>query len=356
MLGVKRLFPGKSRVAGLDIGSSLLKLIELEDTPDGWSLRCFAQLALDRGIIGGGLINDHDALTRKIKELFKVSRYRGKNVVTALSGHTVIIKKASFSRMEEDQLRSLIIDEAGEYLPFDDIRDVNFDFHICREQEEDPSRMDVVIAAAKKEVSEGYVYAIEKAGAKVMVMDVDSFALETAYEENYDFDADDIVALVNIGASITNINIVRDGESVFTRNIMLGGDSVTEALKNKLDISFEEAEMIKIEASTGEKKGEENILDYFEPILQEIGRSFDYFSSTVGGFSISRIFLSGGCARNQDIAHTMGDIFQCETEIFNPFKNILCDEKTFSPSYLREIGPTAALAVGLALRREEETW
>ncbi|MBW2559580.1 MAG: type IV pilus assembly protein PilM [Deltaproteobacteria bacterium] len=353
MFSVKGLFPAGRRIAGVDIGSSRIKLVELKDTPEGLTLQCFAQVALERGTVEAGLIRDHAALVKKIKELFRVSRYRGKNVIIALSGHFVMIKKAGFRRMEEGELRDFIIDEAGEYLPFDDIRDVNFDLHICSQRENDPGQMEVIIVAAKKEITERYSYAIEKAGARAAVMDVDSFALETAYEENYDFATDDIIALVNIGASITNINIVRDEESVFTRNIKAGGDSITQALQSKLGISFEEAEMIKLEGSGGDSDTGERILDYLEPIFLEIGRSFDYFSSTVSGSPIGRILLSGGCAGIPGIADAMKDLFHCDVEIFNPFKNIRYDKNVFSPSYLREIGPIAAVGVGLALRSVE---
>ncbi|MDD5724429.1 MAG: type IV pilus assembly protein PilM [Syntrophales bacterium] len=318
-------------------------------------MRRFSQVALERGVIKNGLIRDHDALVEKLRGLFKSSRYGGKNVITALSGHVVMIKKAGFRTMEEAELRDFIIDEAGEYLPFDDIRDVNFDFHVCSQRDNDPSQMEVIIAAAKKEITESYAHAIEDAGSRVTVMDVDSFALEAAYEENYDFSTDDIVALVNIGASITNINIIRDEESVFTRNIMSGGDSITEILRKKLDISFEEAEMIKLEGSGGSGDAGEKILGYLEPIFLEIGRSFDYFSSTVSGSPISRILLSGGCAGITGIAEVTKNILHCEVETFDPFKNILYDKKVFSPSYIREIGPIAVVGVGLALRRGEES-
>jgi len=354
MFSVKELFSGSRRVAGVDIGSSCIRLVELKDTPEGWALQRFAQVVLERGIIEKGLIRDHDALVKKIKELVKVSQYGGKNVITALSGHVAMIKEAAFQRMEEAELRDLIIDEAGEYLPFDDIRDVNFDFHIYSQRDNDPNQVEVVIAAAKKDVTESYAYAIEKAGARVVVMDVDSFALEAAYEENYDFATDDIIALVNVGASITNINIVKDRESVFTRNIMSGGDSITQALQKKLDISFEEAEMIKLEGSGGEGDTGEKVLDYLEPIFLEIGRSFDYFSSTVSGSPVSRILLSGGCAGIPGIADAMKEMFHCEVEIFDPFKNVLYDKNVFNPSYIRKVGPTAAIGVGLALRRVED--
>ena len=350
----KKILPGRRRVAGVDIGSSSLKLVELKDTSKGWMLQHFAQIPLERGIIQNGLITDQDALTKRIKKLFKASRYHGRFVTTALSGHVVMINKAGFRKMEEEELREVIVDEAGEYFPFDDIRDINFDFHICSEETADPNHMEVVIAAARKEVTESYVSAIERAGSRVTVMDIDSFALETAYEENYDFDADDITALVNIGASITNINIVRNAESVFTRNIMMGGSSVTETLEKELDVSFEEAEMIKLEGPGGNDETAIGILGYLDPIFLEMGRSFDYFSSTVNGSPLSRILLSGGCAGIPGISDAMKDRFRCEVELFDPFGNILYNKNVFSTSYMREIGPIAAIGVGLALRRMDE--
>ena len=353
MFSVKNLFPGSRRIAGIDIGSSIIKLVELEYTSEGCILHSFAQVFLEKGVIEDGLIKDHDVLARKIKEIFKVSRCGARIVVTALPGHVVMIKKAGFQRMGEEELRDFIIDEAGEYMPFDDIKDVNFDFHICSEQGLDPSQMEVIIAAAKKSATESYVYAIEKTGRRVTIMDVDSFALETAYEENYDFDADDTIALVNIGASITNINIVKDRESVFTRNILLGGNSITQALQKKLDVSFEEAEMIKLEGLNENDNPEGGPLDYLEPIFLEIARSFDFFSSTARESEIRRILVSGGCARIPGIVEAMEKKFHCETEIFNPFKDIAYDKNIFSPSYIKEIGPVAAVGVGLALRKME---
>ena len=353
MFSVKNLFPGSRKTVGIDIGSSLIKLVELRDTSEGYALRRFAQVSLEKGTIENGLINDHDMLVKKIKELFKISSCGAKNVVTALSGHVVMIKKAGFRKMEDEELREFIIDEAGEYMPFDNIKDVNFDFHICSEQGLDPSQMEVIIAAAKKDATESYTQAIEKAGRKVAIVDVDSFALERAYEENYDFDVDNIIALVNIGASITNINIIKDGESVFTRNILSGGDSITQALQKRLNVSFEEAEMIKIEGSDDHDSIQEEALNYLEPIFLEAGRSFDYFSSTASESNISHILVSGGCSKIPGIADAMKEKFHCEVEIFNPFKNIGFDKNVFSPSYIKDIGPVAAVGIGLALRGME---
>jgi type IV pilus assembly protein PilM len=188
--------------------------------------------------------------------------------------------------MEEDELRELIQDEAGKYLPFDDMSTVLYDFQILGESPFNPTQMEVLLVAVKKEIVEGYTDAIEAAGLIPVIMDVDCFALETMYEENYEFEADDVAVLVNIGASITNINVVKGGSSIFTRDFTLGGSSVTEAIARNLGVSFEEAEKAKIEGFGQDSRARDQFLGgliaYADPICSEIERSIDYFRSTVG--------------------------------------------------------------------------
>ncbi|MEA3470813.1 MAG: type IV pilus assembly protein PilM [Thermodesulfobacteriota bacterium] len=354
MFLTKDIFSIEKKIVGVDIGSSLIKLVELEDTPRGYVLRGFAQIPLEKGVIEDGQVVNPSALTHTIKDLTKLSKITTKNVATALSGHFAIVKKATFRAMEEDELRDLIVDEADEYLPFDDIGKVNFDLHILGENTLNTEQIDVIIAAAEKRIIKSYTSPIEKAGYSVAIVDVDSFALETAYEENYEFDEEDVVVLVNIGASMTNINVVRGGGSVFTRNIMLGGNAITEALKEKLGVSFEEAEKIKIEGTSEGADVSEELLIYAEPIFMEIERSIDFFISSLGGLNIQKLLVSGGCAKIKGLVDILRDRLRADVEIMNPFQKISYDEKSFSSSYIESIGTTAALAVGLALRRMDD--
>jgi len=350
----KDIFSIEKNIIGIDIGSSLIKLVDLEDTSQGYVLQGFAQVPLEKGVIEDGQVVDPGALTRTIKDLAKLSKITTKNVATALSGHFAIVKKARFRAMGEDELRDLIVDEADEYLPFDDIRKVNFDLHIMGENALNTEQIDVIIAAAEKKIIKSYTAPIEKAGYSVAIVDVDSFALETAYEENYDFDDEDVVVLVNIGASMTNINVAKGGGSVFTRNIMLGGNTITEALKEKLGVTFEEAEKIKIEGTSEGADVSEDLLIYAEPIFMEIERSIDFFISSLGGLSIQKLFVSGGCAKIKGLVDILRERLHLDVETMNPFQKISYNEKTFSSSYIESIGPTAALAVGLALRRMDD--
>ncbi|MBN2516638.1 MAG: type IV pilus assembly protein PilM [Deltaproteobacteria bacterium] len=352
MGALKDLLLGSKKVAGLDIGSSLIKLIEIDDTPKGYALKSYAQAPLQRGVIENGLVHDLAKLTNTIKGLFKKSKCRVKNVATALSGHSVIIKKANFARMQDEELRELLTDEAENYMPFDDVSEINFDFFIIGENDLNPNQMDVMIVAAKKDIIHDCTSAVENAGRHVAIVDVDSFALEAAYEENYDFTEEDIVALVNIGASITNINIVKGGMSVFTRNFLLGGNAITEAVQKNLGVSFEEAEEAKL--ARGVPLNQEELIEYTQPVFAEIERSIDYFSSTFMDPYIKKILISGGCSHLPGIMEALTARTNCEVEKFNPFKNITYDKKIFRESYLENIGPTATLGVGLALRRIDD--
>ena len=361
MLNIKELFSKKQlgkldmgfrkkHVVGLDIGSSSLKLVEIVDTPKGYSLNNFFQMPLEKNVIVNGVLIEPNTLSRKIKEVFKASSCKTNMVVASLSGHSVIVKKVSFTNMEEEELRELISDEAKRYLPFDDIEDVNFDFQILGESDVNPNQMNVLLVAAKKDIIDSYTDAIERVGPKTVIMDVDSFALETMYEANYDFDEGDIVVLVNIGASMTNINVVKGGSSVFTRDFSIGGNNITEIMQEKMGVTFEEAERAKLEmVETGE--AEEELANYAEPLLGEIERSIDYFRSTYTGEHIKQVLISGGCAKIPGLVRALSQRLDIESEIVSPFKNISYDRKEFDPMYMEDIGPIAAVGVGLALRR-----
>ena len=352
---IRNLFPASKSLVGLDIGSSAIKLAEIVETPKGYILSRFSKIPLATGVIVDGVPVEQQELAQRIKQLFKQSGCKRKSIVTSLSGHSVIIKKVNFPAMDETELREMIRDEAGKYLPFDSMEAVSYDFQILGENEFNPNQMDVIIVAAKNDIVNSYADTIQQAGYSPVIMDVDSFALETMYEENYDFEENEMVVLVNIGASITNINVLRGGSSVFTRDFMLAGNSITEAIGQKMGIAFEEAERIKIEGPDGDEAAErefrENLIYYAEPICSEIERSVDYFRSTYGGEYLKRILLSGGSARIPGIVNELTQRLSVEAEIANPFRKISYGTKALGQTAIEEIAPIAAVGIGLALRK-----
>jgi len=355
MFDINDLFSGGKQLVGLDIGSSCIKLAEIQDSPKGRILSLFSQVPLDKGVIVDGAVVEPETLTEAIKELFKQSGCKRKKIVTSISGHAVIVKKATFVQMDEEELRALIHDEAGKYLPFDDMSSVDYDFQVLGENPYNPSQMEVLIVAVKKEITGGYTEALQAAGLIPVIMDVDSFALETMYEENYEFAEDDVVVLINIGASITNLNAVKGGVSIFTRDFTLGSNSVTEALAANLGIPFEEAEKAKIEGTGNDEQARkafrEGLITYADPICSEIERSVDYFRSTFSVERISKVLVSGGGALIPDLIPDLGRRLEIETEMIDPFKKIQLDKKVLPPESAEGIGPIAAVVVGLALRK-----
>jgi type IV pilus assembly protein PilM len=355
MFDINDLFSGGKQLVGLDIGSSCIKLAEIQDSPKGRILSLFSQVPLDRGVIVDGVVVEPETLTEAIKELFKQSGCKRKKIVTSISGHAVIVKKATFMQMDEEELRALIHDEAGKYLPFDDMSAVDYDFQILGENPYNPSQMEVLIVAVKKEITGGYTEALQAAGLIPVIMDVDSFALETMYEENYEFAEDDVVVLINIGASITNLNAVKGGVSIFTRDFTLGSNSVTEALAANLGVPFDEAEKAKIEGTGNDEQARkafrEGLITHADPICSEIERSVDYFRSTFSVERISKVLVSGGGALIPDLIADLGRRLEIETEIIDPFKKIQLDKKVLPPESAEGIGPIAAVVVGLALRK-----
>lgn len=355
MFDIKDLFSGGKQLAGLDIGSSCIKLAEIQETPQGRVLGLFSQLPLAKGVIVDGIVVQPQALTATIKDLFRQSGCKRKKIATSLSGHAAIVKKATFAQMEEDELRALIHDEAGKYLPFDDMSAVDYDFQILGENPYNPNQMEVLIVAAKKDIIEGYTDAIEAAGLNAVIMDVDSFALETMHEENYDIEEDDVVILINIGASITNLNAVKGGASIFTRDFTVGGNSVTEAIAAGLGLPFEEAERAKINGAGDDEQARKAFFDglitYADSLCSEIERSVDYFRSTFGAETISKVLVSGGGAVIPGLVGELGQRLQIETEIVNPFKKIRVDKKVLTPGAAEGVGSIAAVCIGLALRK-----
>jgi len=353
---LKDLFAGKKQFVGLDIGSSSLKLVEILGEKGSYNMNRFLTAPLDKGIIVDGAVVDIDALAEAIKVLFKNSGCQKKSIVTSLSGHSVIIKKAAFPQMDANDLQETIHDEASKYLPFDNMDDVNFDFQVLGRNAVNPNQNDVIIVAAKKDTIEGYTEAIEIAGLSLAIMDVDSFALETMYQENYDFEEKDVVVIVNIGASITSLNVVRNAVSIFTRDFALGGNMITEAIQSQYGVSAEEAEKIKLEGPAGDEyaKGEffrNTLISLADSLCAEIERSIDYFRSTYSDEDIKMILLAGGGANIHGIVEDLSHRMSVPVEIVNPFKEITYNRKTMDDDHIKEIAPIAAVGVGLALRK-----
>ena len=272
----------KKDVIGLDIGCSSIKLVELKEEKNGFKLQNLVLSPLPPEAIVDGALMDSVTIIDTIRDLITTSRIKTKDVVSSVSGHSVIVKKISLPFMTEAELEESIQWEAERYIPFD-INDVNIDFQIFGSTPENPEVMDVVLVAAKKDIINDYVSVIMESGLNPVIIDIDSFALENMLAINYDMDREEAIAIANVGASITNMNIIKNNISAFTRDIFKGGNQVTEEIQRQLHVDHEEAEKIKVGAKvdlTSQPIIQNVLKTASESLAVEIGNSLDFFQST----------------------------------------------------------------------------
>jgi len=342
-------------LVGLDIGSSTIKLVQMNETKRGYSLEKFGIMPLDPELIVDGTVMDAGRVTDAIRQLVAEQNSKVRDVALAVSGHSVIVKKIQVPVMSEDELEESIKWEAEQYIPFD-INDVNIDFQILGNHEGAESRdqMSVVLVAVKKDKLNEYTALITEAGLTPAVVDVDAFTLENMYSINYDIREGEVTALVNIGASVMNINIVKNGQYAFTRDISIGGNRYTETVQKELSLSFEEAE----KAKKGEKAEGVNpealnavIETVNGEVASEILRSFDYFKTTSLQEKVDKIIFSGGCAKIRGLLPFLSERLGVKVDMANPFNHVEINPKLFDMQYIRDTAPLAAVGVGLAIRR-----
>lgn len=347
------MFLGAKGIIGLDIGSSYVKVVQLQDIKGGYELELFDIVSLPPEIIVDGSIIDSFRLIDTLKELLRKSRIKIKDTVIGIAGHSsVIIKRISLPEMSEEELSESIKFEAEQYVPFS-IEDVNLDFQILGPKEE-PGQMDVILVAVKKDTINEYVNAVRESGLNPIIVDVNHFALENMYEINYEIESNKNVAIVNVGASTINMNILKGGISVFTRDSAVGSNLHTEALQREFNLTYENAERLKRGESIENIPPEDafSIMELAsEEIIDDINRSFEFYRSTELHEDINEVILSGGCALLKDFPRLFSEKVGIETKVIEPFKNIKISKK-FDLAYIEEIAPIAAVATGLALRRQ----
>ena len=349
------MFGRAKSLVGLDIGSSAVKAVELKQAGKGYKVTAFGAESVPPDSIVEGAIIDGAAVADAIRRLFDSNKIQTKDVAASLSGNAVIVKKITLPVMTDAELAESIYWEAEQYIPFD-IQDVNLDYQILDpgDAANGKATMDVLLVAAKKEKIADYTGVIAQAGRTAVVVDVDAFALQNAFEVNYGIEAGKVVVLLNAGASATNINILQGDQSVFTRDISIGGNAYTEALQKELNLPFELADQLKrgepVDGVTFED-ARPVLRAVTENVMLEIQKTFDFFKATAASDRIDRIVVSGGASRAEGFLEMLTERFEAPVELFDPFKNVSFDAKRFQVDAVDAIAPTAAVAVGLALRR-----
>jgi type IV pilus assembly protein PilM len=352
------MFRKTKSVVGLDIGSSAVKAVELKPAGKGFRVAAFGTEPVPPESIVDGAIIDAGAVADAIRRVFeRNAAFKTKDVCASLSGNAVIVKKITLPVMTESELAESIYWEAEQYIPFD-IQDVNLDYQILDPGTGPESRgsMEVLLVAAKKEKIGDYTSVIAQAGRTPVIVDVDAFALQNAFEVNYGLEPGRTVVLLNAGASAININVLQGDQSVFTRDISMGGNAYTEAVQKELDLPFEAAEQLKkgipVDGATFEE-AQPILRAVTENVLLEVQKTFDFFKATASADQIDRIMLSGGASRVDGFREMLQERFNAPVEDFHPFRAVTWDaRKLGAPA--DDHAATAAVAVGLALRKAGE--
>ncbi len=347
------LFGKKKSVAGLDIGSSSIKMVELEGKANSLNLVSLGFENLPSDTIIDGQIMELNVVSDVIQSVCNNHQVTATQVVTGVSGHSVIIKNIVLPHMSREELEESIDWHAEEHIPYD-LADVSLDYQVTSETEDSTN---VLIAACKRDRIDNIKQAIQLAGKTAVIIDVDTFALQNCYEANYNPTEDDVVTLLNIGASTMNVNIVKGTRSLFTRDITVGGSQFTDVLQRSLGLNFQQAEAVKRgvnDAVEGvEVKSIEPLMNNVtEIVAMEIQKTFDFYRATTedNDTVVQKILISGGGSKLAGLSEELSHRLELPVEILNPFRNIRVDDKKFDPEYLSEIVPEMAVAVGLAIR------
>ena len=336
---------------GLDIGSHAVKVCEFKESGKGLKLVSLGSAQIPDGAVEDGELRNPDAVGQVIRNLIDNLKIKNKKVAISISGYSVIMKKINLAVMTDVELEHHIKTEAEQYIPFD-IDEVYIDFQDLNTNLVGEDRTDVMLVAAKKDVVNVYIDMLSAIGLKVAIIDVDAFALENAFELNMGQEKN--VILVDIGSSKMNINIISGGVSVFARDVFLGSRQLTEQIQGQLDVSFEEAEDLKICAQDpGDRQSiiEDSFSSACTQWILEIKKAIDFYDSNYPDNPIDKMVLSGGGAHISGLERYFANESGIAVEIFNPFFCAEIDSKKIDRDYINKIGPEMAISAGLAMRK-----
>ncbi len=341
------LFGRKKTSIGLDIGSGFVKVVEVDHSGAQPEVSRVAMRALAPDAIVEGEIMDYGLVSETVKGLFEDLGMKQADVVTAIGGHDVIIKKIQMDRMKESDAREVIRWEAEQHVPFD-IKSVELDFQILNPHDEG-MQMEVLLVAAKRELVDNKVGLLQDAGINPVVIDVDAFALHNAFEHNYPESREGIIALVNVGHETTNVNILENGVPILTRDIPFGSRRIREDLQRERGLTAEQAEDV-VQARETVDDLERFVDASADEIAVGIERASAFLMTREDGETLGKIFLSGGGARVPGMVEALGRRMNVETRLVNPFERVPVRPDAAGEVSIEEAAPMLLLPLGLALR------
>ena len=341
-------------LVGLDIGSSCVKMVQVEAHNGSIRARSLGLVPLPADAFLEGRLKKSEPVVAAIQQLASHLRLKEKSVAASIPGYEVMIKKIGLPMMTEVELDNRMQAELGQYIPYN-LEEVDVDYQVLDISKDRPNYMDVLLVAAKKESINDYVDIIRQAGLDPMVVDVDFFALGNAFEATHGLDEDN-VALLDIGASKAILNIIHRSVPLFTRGISIGGDQITAVIQERFNVSREEAEQAKLSGASEKfpvHELEEIFVGTVGNWVSEFKRAINFYYTNFPENRVGKIFLSGGSCRIPGLDKVFQENMDTDVEVklFNPFKQLTYDARVFDSAYLDYIGPQMAISLGLALRK-----
>ena len=344
---------GTKKLIGIDIGTANIKMAELDVSRKSASLSAFSIMPTPPRAITGGEVTDPAAISDTLNAMLAARKSKRKHAAVGLWGTSVITKRISIPQMDEKLVAGQIKWEAEQYIPFD-INEVNVDFKTLKQFQASPDTMEVLLVAARQDQAFLYQDIVQSSGLTCSLIDVSGFALANCFLGNWPAAKGQTVAVMNIGAGVTNFIVIESGEVIFCRDIPAGGLTYTTEISKNMGMSIEEAEALKISACNGGAAPDEVskiIQASHDLITEEIQSSLDFFINTTPGLPVQQCFVTGGASRTTGLVAALNSQTKLNLEMFDPFRMISINPKTLDPGFVGDVRDFAAVAVGLGLRQ-----
>lgn len=350
----------KTPLLAVDIGSNSIKVAQLGGSAGKYELLKIGIQELEPEAVVDGVVKDEDHVAEKLSRLLKAEKIDTPHSIVSVAGEAVIIKKIQVPLMSKEELDETIQKEAEQYIPFD-IDDVRIDYHelgtatgdaegLGLEEEE---KQEILLVAVQNEIIDSRTEVLTKAGLKPIIVDLDAFAIVNALAISKNIKELGVVALVDLGASFTHVNIIIDGIASFTRDFPLGGNMCTQLLMSRFETDYGEAEDLKkgiLPSDIDKSDVVEAIVEAFENIIEEISKSFEFISTT-SNVQVEQIYLTGGGALLHGVDGLVADRLGVAAEVFDPMQGIKINPKQFNREDINQMSPLAMVALGLSTRR-----
>ena len=347
------LFKSKVKpIIGLDISSTCVKLVALSSNNSGFRVENYAVCPLPQGAVVEKNISDEDAVADAIKKAVAKSQCKIKHAAVAVAGSSVITKMIEMpSGLDDETLEDQITIEADQYIPFP-LDEVSIDFEVQGPSKENPENETVLLAACRRENVELRSAVLERAGLEPKVVDVEAYTIERTYpllSETWEDQAEQLVAIIDIGATMTTLSVLLNGKTIYTREQLFGGKQLTEEIQRRYGLSYSEAGLAKKQGGLPDDYEEEVLEPFKDAVVQQITRSLQFFFSSSQHNSVDHIVLAGGVSCIENLAETVQNRLGTETTIANPFANMSLANRV-NAVLLTNDAPALLIASGLAMR------